>query len=77
MTPVETPTTAKPMRTPNDSPLKIWFLTPLAVWLTVLFLLPLIFLLWMGFWRVENFQTIPDFSLNNYMEIFWIDLKLA
>ena len=70
MTPVETPTTAKPMRTPNDSPLKIWFLTPLAVWLTVLFLLPLIFLLWMGFWRVENFQTIPDFSLNNYMEIF-------
>lgn len=65
----ETPT-AKRMKTTNDSPLKIWFLAPLAIWLTVLFLLPLIFLLWIGFWRVENFQTIPDFSLGNYSEIF-------
>lgn len=58
------------LRTPNDSPLKIWFLAPLALWFTLLFLLPLIFLLWIGFWRVENFQTIPALSLNNYSEIF-------
>jgi spermidine/putrescine transport system permease protein len=61
---------AKRLRTPNDSPLKILFLAPLAIWLTILFLLPLLFLLWIGFWRVENFQAIPDFSFGNYQEIF-------
>ncbi len=58
------------LKTPNDSPLKFWFLAPLVLWLGALFLLPLLFLLWIGFWRVENFQAIPDFSLNNYSEIF-------
>jgi spermidine/putrescine transport system permease protein len=58
------------MKTPNDSPLKFWFLAPLLVWLGALFLLPLLFLLWIGFWRVENFQAIPDFSFNNYRELF-------
>lgn len=72
MTTVETTVAiaAKRMKTPNDSPLKIWFLAPLSLWLTVLFLLPLLFLLWVGFWRVENFQAIPDFSIGNYREIF-------
>ncbi len=60
----------KRLKTPNDSPLKFWFLAPLVLWLGALFLLPLLFLLWIGFWRVENFQAIPDFSLNNYQEIF-------
>jgi spermidine/putrescine transport system permease protein len=60
----------KRLKTPNDSPLKFWFLAPLVLWLGALFLLPLLFLLWIGFWRVENFQAIPDFSLNNYSEIF-------
>ena len=63
-------TPAKRMRTPNDSPLKVLFLAPLALWLGVLFLLPLIFLLWIGFWRVENYQAIPGFSFDNYREIF-------
>jgi spermidine/putrescine transport system permease protein len=60
----------KRLKTPNDSPLKFWFLAPLVLWLGALFLLPLLFLLWIGFWRVENFLAIPDFSLNNYQEIF-------
>ncbi|MFK0386850.1 ABC transporter permease [Agrobacterium sp. NPDC090273] len=60
----------KRLRTPNDSPLKVLFLAPLAIWLTLLFLLPLFFLLWIGFWRVENFQAIPDVSFANYAEIF-------
>lgn len=59
----------KRLKTPNDSPLKFWFLAPLVLWLGALFLLPLLFLLWIGLWRVENFQAIPDFSLNNYQEI--------
>lgn len=63
-------TTGKRLRTPNDSALKVWFLAPLAIWLTVLFLLPLLFLLWIGFWRVENFQAVPDVSLANYQDIF-------
>ncbi|MFK0335257.1 ABC transporter permease [Rhizobium sp. NPDC090275] len=58
------------LKTPNDSPLKFWFLAPLVLWLGALFLLPLLFLLWVGFWRVENFQAIPGFSLDNYREIF-------
>lgn len=58
------------MKTPNDSPLKFLFLTPLALWLGVLFLLPLLFLLWIGFWTVENFQAVPGFSFDNYREIF-------
>lgn len=58
------------MRTPNDSPLKVIFLAPLVLWMTALFLLPLLFLIWIGFWRVENFQAVPDFSLDNYREIF-------
>jgi spermidine/putrescine transport system permease protein len=62
--------TNKRLKTPNDSPLKFWFLAPLVLWLGALFLLPLLFLLWIGFWRVENFQAVPDFSLNNYSEIF-------
>ncbi|APO79489.1 hypothetical protein AM571_PC01758 (plasmid) [Rhizobium etli 8C-3] len=70
MTTVPGAPSSKYMKTPNDSPLKVWFLAPLAIWLTVLFLLPLVFLLWIGFWRVENFQAVPDLSLGNYQEIF-------
>lgn len=58
------------MRTVNDSPLKFWFLFPLLTLLVCLFLAPLVFLLWVGFWKVEAFQAVPDFSLNNYKDIF-------
>lgn len=36
----------------------------------VFFLLPLIFLIWVGFWTTENYQAIPGFSLSNYLDIF-------
>lgn len=58
------------MRTPEDSVLKYLFLLPITVWLGALFVLPLLFLIWIGFWRVENFQAVMDFSLANYREIF-------
>lgn len=57
------------LRTPNDSPLKWLCLAPVGIWFAVLFALPLAFLIWIGFWRVENYQSVPDFSLDNYREI--------
>lgn len=58
------------MRTPEDSPLKVIFLAPLVIWIGALFLLPLLFLLWVGFWQVENYRAIPGFSFGNYQDIF-------
>ena len=58
------------MRRPEDSPLKVIFLAPLVIWIGVLFLLPLLFLLWIGFWQVENYRAVPGFSFDNYREIF-------
>ncbi|MCX5514370.1 hypothetical protein C3941_14945 [Kaistia algarum] len=60
---------ARRLRTPNDSPLKWLCLAPVAVWFVLLFGLPLAFLVWIGFWRIEDFQQVPDFSLDNYREI--------
>lgn len=57
------------MRTPNDSPLKIICLAPVVLWYAIFFALPLVFLVWIGFWRVENYQSIPGFSFDNYIEI--------
>ena len=67
--PSSAPARTKPMRTPNDSPLKVLCLAPVVLWYAVFFILPLFFLIWVGFWRVENYQSIPDFSLQNYAEI--------
>lgn len=61
---------SKKIRTPNDSVLKYLFLTPITLWLGCLFVLPLLFLLWIGFWRVENYQAVMGFSFQNYGEIF-------
>jgi spermidine/putrescine transport system permease protein len=57
------------LRTPNDSILKVVCLLPAIVWFTLLFGLPVVFLVWIGFWRVEDYQTVVDFSLQNYTEI--------
>ncbi len=70
MSDVTAPSTPRRLRTPNDSALKYWFLAPIVLWLGALFLLPLLFLIWIGFWRIENFQAVMDFSLGNYREIF-------
>lgn len=60
----------KKVRTPNDSPLKYLFMAPAVLYYAAFFILPLLFLLWIGFWRVENYQLVMDFSLENYREIF-------
>ncbi|MEM1287686.1 MAG: ABC transporter permease [Pseudomonadota bacterium] len=57
-------------RIPSRSLLKPLCLAPVLTLYALLFVLPLLFLLWVGFWRVENFRAVQDFSLNNYAQIF-------
>ncbi len=67
--PAASATPMKRIRGPNDSALKYICLAPALAWFAVFFGLPLITLLWVGFWRVENFQLVVDFSLVNYAQI--------
>lgn len=50
--------------------LKYLCLAPAVIYDSVFFLLPLIFLVWIGFWSVENYRAVPGFSLANYVDIF-------
>ncbi|PZV05777.1 MAG: hypothetical protein DCF32_10705 [Leptolyngbya sp.] len=45
-------------------------LAPAIIYDSLLFLLPLFFLIWIGFWTVDNYQLVPGFSLSNYSDIF-------
>lgn len=54
----------------ETSALKYLCLAPAVVYDSVFFLLPLIFLIWIGFWSVENYRAVPGFSLDNYLDIF-------
>lgn len=58
-------------KTPNESSLLgLACLAPAIVYDSLLFLLPLFFLIWIGFWSVDNYQLVPGFSLANYSDIF-------
>jgi ABC-type spermidine/putrescine transport system permease subunit I len=39
---------------------------PMLLWQFAFFLGPLLFLVWMTFWRVKNFRLTPDFVLDNW-----------
>lgn len=52
------------------SRIKYVALAPALLYDGLFFLLPLIFLLWIGFWSVENYRAVPGFSLDNYSDIF-------
>jgi spermidine/putrescine transport system permease protein len=39
---------------------------PMLLWQLAFFLGPLLFLIWMTFWRVRNFRLTPDFVLDNW-----------
>jgi spermidine/putrescine transport system permease protein len=55
---------------PNDaSLLRVICLAPAVIYDSVLFLLPLIFLFWIGFWTIDNYRMVPGFSLENYGDI--------
>jgi spermidine/putrescine transport system permease protein len=58
-------------KTPNESSLLgLACLAPAVIYDSLLFLLPLFFLIWIGFWTVDNYQLVPGFSLTNYSDIF-------
>lgn len=62
---------SRPRRLTQDaSILKYLCLAPAVVYDSIFFLLPLIFLVWIGFWSVENYRAVPGFSLSNYLDIF-------
>jgi spermidine/putrescine transport system permease protein len=54
----------------ETSVLKYLCLAPAVIYDSIFFLLPLIFLIWIGFWSVENYRAVPGFSLSNYLDIF-------
>jgi ABC-type spermidine/putrescine transport system permease subunit I len=53
----------------NDSGLRYIVLAPPVLYFGLLFVGPLLFLIALGFWTVENFQTVPGFSFANYADI--------
>ncbi|MBD1868781.1 ABC transporter permease [Cyanobacteria bacterium FACHB-471] len=54
----------------DNSLLKYICLAPAVIYDSIFFLLPLVFLVWIGFWSVENYRAVPGFSLANYSDIF-------
>lgn len=61
----------KRTKTPNESSvLGLACLAPAVIYDGLLFLLPLLFLIWIGFWTVDTYQLVPGFSLTNYSDIF-------
>lgn len=54
----------------RDRGLMMLFGAPMALWLTVFFLAPMIFLVVMSFWSVKNFQIQPDFTFQNWHQFF-------
>lgn len=53
----------------NRSPLKLLTLILPVGYSIVFFLAPLIFLVILGFWTVENYRVVPAFSFANYIDI--------
>ncbi len=46
------------------------FISPPLVWQISFFVTPLVFLVWMTFWRVRNFRLQQDFVFDNWERIF-------
>ena len=62
---------SRPNQTADEaSLLKYVCLAPVVIYDSLFFLLPLLFLVWIGFWSVENYRAVPGFSLTNYIDIF-------
>lgn len=57
---------SKPARKQRDLPLRIALGTPLMVWQTAFFLVPLLLMFAMTVWIVENFTVVPAFEWSNW-----------
>jgi ABC-type spermidine/putrescine transport system permease subunit I len=53
------------------------FGAPMALWLGIFFLVPMLLLVAMSFWSVKNFQLSPDFTLHNWAQFFEVPYYLA
>ncbi|MEQ9448633.1 MAG: ABC transporter permease, partial [Rhodospirillaceae bacterium] len=61
------------------------FLAPPAVWLAAFFVLPLLAVVLLSFWRVVDYQLLADFTLRNYerlfqplyLSVFWRTIKIS
>jgi spermidine/putrescine transport system permease protein len=66
--PKTTPKGSSP--TPHQINLLGWLcLSPALIYDSIFFLLPLFFLVWIGFWTIDNFVMVPGFSWVNYVDI--------
>ncbi len=54
----------------NRSPLKLAFLSLPVIYYGIFFIVPLIYLIVLSFWTVENYQIVAKFSVTNYDDIF-------
>jgi spermidine/putrescine transport system permease protein len=60
---------AAPVRRPAKRGLRVFGFViggPMLLWQLAFFLGPLLFLIWMTFWRVRNFRLTPDFIYDNW-----------
>jgi len=51
------------------SPMKVLGIGLPLLYSAAFFVAPLVFLIMLGFWLVEDFQVVPAFSLENYLDI--------
>jgi spermidine/putrescine transport system permease protein len=56
------------MRRPN--PFFATIVLPPIVWQVIFFLIPVVFLVVMTFWSVENYRLKPDFTFINWQKVF-------
>ena len=43
---------------------------PLALFLLLLFIMPLVIMFVYSFWRIQGYHMVPDFTIDNYVEVF-------
>ena len=62
--------TSVPSASPGRGIAPWWQALPLATVFALFFLIPLALVLMVSFWNYDQYQMIPDFSLQNYLSVF-------
>ncbi len=57
-------------RQPRIDGFAIFWVAPALIWQGLFFLAPLVILVWMTFWVIENFRLTPDFVTANWERMF-------
>jgi spermidine/putrescine transport system permease protein len=68
------PVAESPSKRPSDhswlNGFALFWGLPLILWQSIFFVVPVLFLILMTFWSVENFQLTADYTTWNWVEIF-------